>query len=448
MLFRSGAAFTAGNLAYVVGGTNDSAISAAIFYTIINPGGELGYGTDRHWERNAISLPEPRASAAWILHDGWIFLIGGKTAHGSADSILRARIYQDGQIGQWYKSRQRLPGPRWGAASAVKDGRLYVAGGADSQGRTAQMLSFSLGGYGSLSDRRIEPDLPIALQEAVLLADQDDLVLAGGYGDAGWSSSVFRFHDGVWTDTLLKATADGSSSVRAGGSLYFLPLGEDGKVDTGAMRLDGLALGPDRPIVLPGSGMVPRNSPIVVGSEPGITVRYREGREEPTVLDTLWPNPPIKISAAAIPSMQLSFAGFSSDKKSSPAVFREYRQRPGSLFIVIEDTLQIRDSGYSVLDYRKMQESGISGSLPAATSSLWLRIGVESAGDYVLTWADAEEDSRYSSRLMISVYESDLYTEVPDNLERPSYDRRGGLGPAPPAITESWRLFPVYSRYR
>ena len=119
---RHGAAFAAGNLVYVIGGQSDSGISPDIFYTFINPDGELGYGTDRHWERNARALPEPRTGAAWALHDGWIFLIGGKTSAGTTDSIIRARIWQDGQIGQWYGSRQTLTGARWGAATAMRGG--------------------------------------------------------------------------------------------------------------------------------------------------------------------------------------------------------------------------------------------------------------------------------------------------------------------------------------
>jgi len=125
--------------------------------------------------------------------------------------------------------------------------------------------------------------------------------------------------------------------------------------------------------------------------------------------------------------MRLAIAGFSPDGSASPAVFREYRQRSGSLFVVIEDTLQIHDPGSADLDYRRMQESGASGSIPTATSSLWLRIRIESTDDYLLSWVDADEDSRFSSRLMVSVYESDLYTEVPDAQEYPSCDRRGGL---------------------
>jgi len=423
---RHGAAFTAGNLVYVIGGRSDSGISPAIFYTFINPDGELGYGADRHWERNARALPEPRTGAAWALHDGWIFLAGGRTSAGTTNYIIRARSWQDGEIGQWYGSRQTLTGERWGAAAAVMDGRLYIAGGADNRGRKAEMLSFSLGDYGSLSDRRIEPDLPFALQEAILLADKDDLVLAGGYGDEGWSSGIFRFHDGAWTDTSLVADAEGSSFVKAGGNLFYLPLGGKGE-DAGAARLDGMSLAPDRPIVLPGSGMVPRSSPVLIGGEPGVTLRYLEGHENPSASDAVWPNPPPRISSSALPSMRLAIAGFFPDGSASPTVFREYRQRSGSLFVVIADTLQIHDSGSADLDYRRMQESGASGSMPTATSSLWLRIRIESTDDYLLSWADADEDSRFSSRLMVSVYESDLYTEVPDAQENPSYDRRGGL---------------------
>jgi hypothetical protein len=154
---RDGVVFSAGNFVYVLGGRNDGGPVSTIYYTYIDPDGSLGFGADKHWESNVVPLPEARSSAAWALHDGWIFLIGGKTASGATNTIIRARIYQDGQIGQWYRSPATLPSARWGSSSAIEGERLYIAGGADEHGLTAKMLSFAFGEYGALADRRLEP---------------------------------------------------------------------------------------------------------------------------------------------------------------------------------------------------------------------------------------------------------------------------------------------------
>jgi len=218
---RHGTAFSAGNFVYVLGGSDDSGPVDTIYYTYIHPDGSLGFGADNHWEENIRPLPEGRSSAASIVHDGWIFLVGGVTAPGAAgvgatsggatNSIIRARIYQDGQVGQWYTSIETLPEALWGGSAAELGGRLYVAGGADAQGVRVGMVSFAFEANGALSDRRVEPDLPIALQKPILLADRDDLILAGGFSGESWSSMVYRYHDGIWMDTLLESAAEGPS---------------------------------------------------------------------------------------------------------------------------------------------------------------------------------------------------------------------------------------------
>jgi len=422
---RNGVAFSAGNLVYVIGGKAESGLVSAIYYTLVNSDGTLGFGADRHWETNLRSLPEARAYAAWAFYDGWIFLIGGETSSGATESIIRARIYQDGQVGQWYESSQTLPNARWGAASTVMDGRLYIAGGADTHSITPEVVSFALGEYGALSDRRIESDTPLALQEAILVHDRSDLILVGGYGAEGWSKKMFRNHGGIWSETSLTTGIEGPFFGQADSSLYCLPSPDENRTEV--TRIEGPSLAPEAPVVVSGSGMVPNNSLIHVDGGPGVTVRYRVDGGTPSVTDPIWPDASIKVSSSTLPSMELSLAAFASDGTASPAIHRTYSVRAGGFFVVIEDTLQIHNPGYATLDYHVLQESGSEGMTPIAASSLWYRIIVNTAGNYRLTWADADENATYSARLKLSVYEVDLYTEVPDLAENPSRDRRGGL---------------------
>lgn len=423
---RHGAALSAGDFVYVIGGETESGLLSTIYYTHIDTDGTLGFGTDKYWEVNLRALPEARARAAWILHDGWIFLIGGKTPTGPTDSIIRARIYQDGQIGQWYESSQSLPEALWGTGAAVLDDRLYVAGGADADTVTDRLVSFAFGEYGALSDRRIEPNLPAALQQVILLEDRSDLILAGGHDDDLWSQSVYRYHEGTWSVAPFTVNAEGPSFGRAAGNLFHVRRTGDSLAEPAL--LEGLDLAPESPVVVPGSGMVPNNSLIHVNAEPGVTLRYRENSGDTvTSADSVWPEAAIKIASATLPSMGLSLAAFSPEGAVSPTLHRNYRIRSGSLFVVIEDTLQVHEPDYPDLDRRIMQESGVGGTPPTAAASLWYRILIDSAGFYRLSWADGDDDAAYSAKLVLSVYETDLFTEVPDILENPSRDLRSGL---------------------
>ena len=289
------------------------------------------------------------------------------------------------------------------------------------------MVSFAFGAYGALSDRRIEPDLPLALQKPILLADRGDLVLAGGFSGESWSSKVYRCHDGVWTDTGHESMAEGPFFGQTGGSLlYQRSLGTDA---TGIGRLDGLDLAPEAPTLLPGSGMVPGGSPVLVGKVPGATIRYRTDGMAPSAGDPSWQGTletPFRITSTGLPSMELSLAAFGSDGSVSPFTRREYRLRPGSLFIVTEGTIPLHDAGFSSLDGYVMQEAGADGTAPTAASSLWYRMRISQPGAYRLVWADVDQNPGYSARIMLSVYEADIYTEVPDRNGIPALDRRNG----------------------
>ena len=62
---------------YMLGGeTEGGALSSAVRFTLINDDGKLGFSSGE-WETNLRPLPEPRSRAASVLHDGWVYLIGG-----------------------------------------------------------------------------------------------------------------------------------------------------------------------------------------------------------------------------------------------------------------------------------------------------------------------------------------------------------------------------------
>lgn len=146
-----GAAFAAGDKIYVLGGIGPDGTSRDIYYTSIRDDGALGFGADRRWEKNLRSLPESIAAPSSLYTDGRIVLAGGKAVDGPLNQIIHARLYQDGQIGQWYLSPAALPEPMLYPDISLSESRFYCGG--------ASPASWSVGAHFQLADRHAEPAL-------------------------------------------------------------------------------------------------------------------------------------------------------------------------------------------------------------------------------------------------------------------------------------------------
>ena len=256
-----GAAFAVRNMMYILGGDNDSGPTSTVFTTKINVAdGTLGIGTSRFWETSPMPLATPRSHMAWVIHDGRIFLIGGKNPDGLEYSIVHARFHEStGRPGRWYESPEKLSTVLYGAGAAVLNGRLEVAGGLDSGSKTSdRILSYALGADGLLGDFR-EGTMPKALSYPVCVPDGDSLLVAGGYdSDNLASQAVYRRRNGAWSTEAASMGAEGPSSAKIADTIWFAGQSPDDDA-IGVGQASGLTSTPDRLIVIPGSGMVPTN---------------------------------------------------------------------------------------------------------------------------------------------------------------------------------------------
>jgi N-acetylneuraminic acid mutarotase len=86
------------------------------------------------------SLPQPLSQADGFAANGYVYLIGGRSADTtcspialvapiSANTTIASGNHPTG-IGQWYSTSQTYSGDRYGAAVAYHDGKAYVLGGA------------------------------------------------------------------------------------------------------------------------------------------------------------------------------------------------------------------------------------------------------------------------------------------------------------------------------
>jgi hypothetical protein len=408
------AVFAAGNLLYVLGGEGDNGtITSTVYYTRINPDdGTLGFGDTKFWEKNSIALPEQLSHAAWELYDGRIFLVGGKTPQGAVDSIIHARLYQDGQIGQWYTSPQKLPSARYGAASTIHNDSLVVAGGADASGTVLNdLVSYPVGAYGLLETPQIA-SLPRALYAPILLADKDTLLIAGGYDDQfKGSEASYRYSGGSWTEEEFVLKAEGPSSGRGAGSLWYVQQARRMSLPV-IMQVSGINLAPDRPIIVPGSGLVPASSPVRAKAEPGTTLYFHAGTEtseswEP--LDTL---------SSLSSSVSYTFGSFSPSFPSaaaSPPVKRSYRTRSTGFLVSVSGVLEPKEpgSGLDTINFR----DNVYDETAMPLSSAWCRLAVTSHEELQLSFADADAPSggtTYTGKARITLFEIDLYTEALD----------------------------------
>lgn len=87
-------AFTNNNFMYAAGGVDGPYLSS-IEFTRIDASGKIG-----EW-RYTTPLNEPRESAVSLAHNNNLYIIGGSNAQGFKNSVMRAVIKKDGNLGYW-----------------------------------------------------------------------------------------------------------------------------------------------------------------------------------------------------------------------------------------------------------------------------------------------------------------------------------------------------------
>jgi uncharacterized repeat protein (TIGR02543 family) len=269
MPLADGAAIAAGNWLYLLGGISSAGPSKSILAISLSATGDYTYASG--WDVYTQSLPEPRANATAVLHDGRIFLIGGSDGIVEYSDIIHARIYQDGQVGQWYESPINLPFPLMNSAAVSLGSKLFIAGGSSGGFPVDLGVRYSIGTYGLLTDPQPIP-LPEARTRGVLTADGTSLVYQGGFTSVSADFQSFRLQDAIngveWIHQPVHSPGRilGPGYTKAYGRLF----GLDGTGNLIATELAGGSLMPDLPSYFPGSGLVPFPFYIRWESEPGV----------------------------------------------------------------------------------------------------------------------------------------------------------------------------------
>lgn len=132
---RSGAAAVAyANNLYLFGGNDGTNYLSDAQYSKIDPtSGNVGSWT------YTTSLPGPLSQSDGFAANGYIYLMGGRSAATTCDPVtLVAPVSANTTIasgnnptgiGEWFETNQRFTGARYGASTAYYEGKAYVMGG-------------------------------------------------------------------------------------------------------------------------------------------------------------------------------------------------------------------------------------------------------------------------------------------------------------------------------
>lgn len=180
---RAGHAVATDQRVVIIAGGQDSTLkkTTELWFARVGNGGRLG-----EWTAGT-SLPGPRFHHAMLLHNGWLYLVGGLEARESVASVYRARVGRDGNVGSWEKLPD-LPRPRSHHAMLVHAGALYVVGGLDGNPAGTNtplddVLRAEINRDGTLGEWREVSRLPHAYATHASAAFGDALWLFGGVED-------------------------------------------------------------------------------------------------------------------------------------------------------------------------------------------------------------------------------------------------------------------------
>lgn len=136
------------------------------------------------WKETS-SLNVPRAGAATVVHNNFIYMIAGVDGRQFLRSMEYAPILSDGRIGEW-KMGPRLIEDRGFTDAVVKDGYIYIVGGGNGENgkhllttveRAKINVDGSLGAWRQESNRTV---LPRRCTKLSLIGDY--LYSFGGFG--------------------------------------------------------------------------------------------------------------------------------------------------------------------------------------------------------------------------------------------------------------------------
>jgi len=220
------AAAALGRRIYVLGGRSTGTVDAS---TALFASAEIYNAETGHWA----SMPPMavrRDNLAAAAVGGRIYAIGGFSAAGSSQSVLRTVEVYDPAAAAWTSSSPMLSA-RQSLAAATVCGRIYAVGGCVQPGdvhASADVYDPTVGTWSAL------PPMSTRRKNSAAAVAGGRLFVFGGRGPANTalpSCEVFDPAVGAWSDLPPMMPLRRVAATAAGGRIYVFG-GGDGQVDT------------------------------------------------------------------------------------------------------------------------------------------------------------------------------------------------------------------------
>jgi Galactose oxidase, central domain len=151
-----------------------------------------------------------------VFANGYIFVLGGKTATTVVSTVYSARLNADGSVGTW-QTLNPLPQSLEWATAVLANGRIYVIGGDGGSNPSASVFYSSVSSGGTLGGWNSAAALPVPLSEHAAVFANGRLIVAGGITSGSGTPLT-----GVYTTVVH---SDGSLDAAWTTNGYSLPVG-------------------------------------------------------------------------------------------------------------------------------------------------------------------------------------------------------------------------------
>lgn len=126
------------------------------------------------------SLPEALADPAVVLHEGWVYVIGGKSTSGQpTQNVYVAQIQSNGELTAWQTARS-LPVPLYTHRVATTSAHVYVVGGFDGSLVRKEVWRATFMADGPLGEWVKVGEYPIGIVLHAVAIWQNRLFVIGG----------------------------------------------------------------------------------------------------------------------------------------------------------------------------------------------------------------------------------------------------------------------------
>ncbi len=128
---------------YVIGGKsiidNNFSILSDMQYAPVYPDGSIG-----EFEKNSAHMASEAMAFGYVIYHNYLILIGGMLDRGFATKAIQyAKINEDNTIGEFALSDVTLPTQRYGFSTIVYNDFMYIIGGHDSMGNKLFDIKYS-----------------------------------------------------------------------------------------------------------------------------------------------------------------------------------------------------------------------------------------------------------------------------------------------------------------